>query len=501
VASVLASAIGQSGDNAEYFLNLTAYIRSHKLTERYLWELEREMLLCMCPWRARRYMQTLGLTRSSWDGAIKVKQMERGDGGAGTNSEHVCGGARLVGWGSNEYQQLESFTALQGGGHDTQKEEEEEEEEELFVHQAKDLCMCGDSSSCIDLVGHCVFPSRVVSGGSSSGVLTEEGSLYLWGGQSRDHDQLTALISLLNEEEDVAEGTASGDDVPFPDHRSVLRHVRGVAMGHEVVLVILNNGQVVSMGRNTYGECFPPHVDTSTSTSTGTSTSTSTSNCSGNDFVAHFLSFSPTHGVTSSPVTKDNITPPPSPPSPSLTGDSTGDGEVSSHEEEIVYLAAGVRQAVAVTKSGLFFSWGDRRYLPPQSHTWRPSAPPTSLKSADMTDTMEKNGDIEGNRDCEVRLHESESPMQYHLNVPIRILNASCGAKHTVLVDNIGRIWSLGDNSHGQLGRDIVMGAGVGKDKKPPRIDVSPGEVNLDCVPVRGIRWLKVCMCCIIYMH
>ena len=35
-----------------------------------------------------------------------------------------------------------------------------------------------------------------------------------------------------------------------------------------------------------------------------------------------------------------------------------------------------------------------------------------------------------------------------------KLVDVSCGTKHTVVVDTAGRIWTLGSNKHGSLGRD-----------------------------------------------
>ena len=88
--------------------------------------------------------------------------------------------------------------------------------------------------------------------------------------------------------------------------------------------------------------------------------------------------------------------------------------------------------------------------------------------------------------------------------------------EHTILVDNIGRIWSYGDNTYGQLGRDIAHTTAaecnnnsstipsLKKQKSTIKksIDNYPREVNFDSQSLEGspgfsksrsIRWIKVC--------
>ena len=446
VASILAFAIGQSGENAEYFLNLTDYIRSHNLTEIYLWELEREMLLCMCSWRARRYMKRFRLSSSSW----KTPHRER---------------VRLVGWGSNEYQQLEPFPV----GHVADVKSDE------IISFAKEL----DNIASTDVCQHCIFPGEVTTGGSSSGLLTPEGHLFIWGGDFTNNEcfleSLTALNAQCKVNFQLETETAVKLTSPFSaaTHAKTLLGVDKVVMGHDMWLLIMNNGRVVSMGNNKHGGFIPILSERNEKCTDD------------NDFVAHYLHFSLTNGVQSYPIVNRN-----------KDFDLTVDPISLDDSNEIIYLATGVRHSVAISTTGAVYAWGDKRYFPADSHLWSPPSP--SSPSVDFTDTCTSRHNLEEETGGKHR------PIYYHLNVPIKVLNACCGAKHTILVDNIGRVWSFGDNAFGQLGRELCIkgntetASGKQKKQRAKKVDVRPGQVNVDAATdktdssSRTIRWLKV---------
>ena len=50
-----------------------------------------------------------------------------------------------------------------------------------------------------------------------------------------------------------------------------------------------------------------------------------------------------------------------------------------------------------------------------------------------------------------------------------RVTDVACGRRHTVMVDSLNRVWTLGENKHGQLGRTT-------KGKKDP----TPAAVNME---------------------
>ena len=65
-----------------------------------------------------------------------------------------------------------------------------------------------------------------------------------------------------------------------------------------------------------------------------------------------------------------------------------------------------------------------------------------------------------------------------------RLLDVGCGAKHTVVVDDRGRAWSLGDNKYGQLGRDAInVGSDDGIKREVPHLCEGLEE---------GVQWNKV---------
>ena len=60
-----------------------------------------------------------------------------------------------------------------------------------------------------------------------------------------------------------------------------------------------------------------------------------------------------------------------------------------------------------------------------------------------------------------------------------KLLKVACGRRHTVVLDEYGRIWTLGDNKYGQLGR-----LRDDSDREPQLVDGPLGQVNSGCFAV-----------------
>lgn len=66
-----------------------------------------------------------------------------------------------------------------------------------------------------------------------------------------------------------------------------------------------------------------------------------------------------------------------------------------------------------------------------------------------------------------------------------KLVRAACGRRHTVALDEHGRVWTLGDNKYGQLGR--TAGAGVTASHVEPQLVEGPlGRVDSGCFDIRS---------------
>jgi len=65
-----------------------------------------------------------------------------------------------------------------------------------------------------------------------------------------------------------------------------------------------------------------------------------------------------------------------------------------------------------------------------------------------------------------------------------KLVKVACGRRHTVVLDEHGRIWTLGDNKYGQLGRLIDDSSKNSKDREPQLVDGPLGQVNSGCIAV-----------------
>ena len=137
IAEIIASAVGPSGANAEYLLQLTDYFAEHGL-------LARDPHL--------HYLANFVERRSGW--RRPRSSFMGGDGKEGADVA-VC----VVGWGSDEYGQISGTSS--GGEKD-------------LAPRPRHVSVTGTSS----LGAH--LPT-LLCGGAHSGVLTGEGRLHLWG--------------------------------------------------------------------------------------------------------------------------------------------------------------------------------------------------------------------------------------------------------------------------------------------------------------------------------
>ena len=200
-----------------------------------------------------------------------------------------------------------------------------------------------------------------------------------------------------------------GDLEVICNSRGSLGTIRGVltcSFGHQHVLVLLNgsggSSKLVAFGTDSYGQC------SGSNSSSGAGLSCS----GGNDvFISHtdlpsLVLVSGSHEFVAQHCQSDEDT--------------------NMSPMQISHIAAGVNHSAAVTADGRLLTWGDNKYL--QCSLFVPNA---SHVGGGFSDSA-----------------HAAPPMP-----PVRVVQVTCGHKHTTFVDSLGRLWTMGNNKHGQLGR------------------------------------------------
>lgn len=126
---------------------------------------------------------------------------------------------------------------------------------------------------------------------------------------------------------------------------------------------------------------------------------------------------------------------------------------IGSADDHFVDVAAGLFHSAAITKQGELLTWGCARFG--QSLT------PTNV------DTRHHDG--------------SAAPKlgRWRPADGSKLVQVSCGRRHTVALDEHGRVWTMGDNKYGQLGRSVD--ATVSKNAEPQLVEGMLGRANSGC--------------------
>lgn len=66
-----------------------------------------------------------------------------------------------------------------------------------------------------------------------------------------------------------------------------------------------------------------------------------------------------------------------------------------------------------------------------------------------------------------------------------KLVQVACGRRHTVALDEHGRVWTFGDNKYGQLGRDCGRGMALST-TEPERVDGPLGQVGSGCFAIHS---------------
>jgi cation transport regulator ChaC len=132
-----------------------------------------------------------------------------------------------------------------------------------------------------------------------------------------------------------------------------------------------------------------------------------------------------------------------------------------NHDDKIKHFSCGLRHSAGILASGSVCMFGNNSHLQTLQAEWTP--PP--IFSGDFY-------------------------------MRPAVVDIACGSKHTIFVDCFGEMWSFGDNTYGQLGRNItVSGANTSNaedqtKKSKQKCDGSPRKVDMSYCP--QARWTKV---------
>lgn len=116
-------------------------------------------------------------------------------------------------------------------------------------------------------------------------------------------------------------------------------------------------------------------------------------------------------------------------------------------EESFIDVAAGLFHSAAITRDGELVTWGCGRF----GQTLRP----TDASASTMGRWRPKDD--------------------------VKLLQVSCGRRHMIVLDEMGRLWTLGENKYGQLGR---INNAQANSVEPELISGPLGEHNSGCIQI-----------------
>ena len=276
-------------------------------------------------------------------------------------------------------------------------------------------------------------PRSLHAGGGHSALLTHGGDLYLWG--SNDAGQLgrprmDTKMGSIRKSTGGEGSTAKAPSSPCPLSRIVVPSlsdimVEAAALGHAHTLVIeKDTGRLFGFGDDGRGQV------------SGCATAADPYSC-------HAPRTTPSLGLSS--------------------------------EEGFVRAAAGLFHSAAITRlTGELITWGCGRF----GQCLRPMAALTGEKG-------EGRGGVGTSHENEAVALGASTVGRWRPPDGSKLVQVACGRRHTVVLDEYGRVWTLGDNKHGQLGRSSSMAKrGTLSNAEPQLVDGPLGEVNSGCFAI-----------------
>ena len=526
-ANIIAASKGPSGTNIEYLFGLIKFIKENGLSDEYLDNLCYDVLLRIGPWRARHVRQLYLYQQPSCTSYLPTYETVLNDRSRNTLRK------QLLGWGSNEFQQLVPwFRKLYNSSNNSNSNtistssiiNETVQEYTVDTHTAdmmiikspleidfshllndnpnssthdnnqpikysfslrdnstsiyirnnscilshktsdeysnlillpidtanshSDECARDNensieseiSSTSTSLV-HCnVLNDHLVAGGRWSGRLIDS-KLTLWG--SGLHD----LFDL-----DLLDGEVTHNNTNMFSIVEIYG-VSGCSIGHDHILIVTCKGIVIGLGDNSHGQCLgvmPLSFQinnhrrlhrSNTTYATDLQTNKGTSSQS-----------SDTGGVST--VLTDTDT---------------------TAFEHILKVSAGLKHSVAITKCGKVYAWGQNLHG----------------QCLDNIYTSVANQSAGSSTTSDINIIKNHSIGVWQTADGSHFIDVACGAKHTCVVDDLGRVYTFGSNTYGALGRSVnTASASSGrqsqKDNRPNLIEMTDARLQ------DGIRWQKV---------
>lgn len=496
VASVISAAIGPSGSNPQYLLNLYTYVdRQQGVGDPYLATLAVSVCRKIGSWQGRLLLLESHLEEKT-DSMVEERR--------------VFGSVSLdlMGWGSNESAQLLQVSHTRhrvrssSRGDILARAEEKAEGGALgrddLLNVAERIVCTVDRCAALSCPLQEVLHRQVYAGGSRSGLQVGN-TLFIWGDldshgcsfQSNSSGNVCVILpdavcwlwrwdcngrgaqsiatSLLSRH---ASTLTTSELAPFsrmcggvdgaPEHGQqksadtvgiscvlVVENVVCAAFGHNHTLVLLGSGEMLAMGCDDHGQC---------------------SGGGAQEMGIHLDGYEATQRTEG----LDTL-----PPPITSTAGSTRMG--------VIKLAAGLQHSAAITSTGILLTWGDGGSSSASARILeRPWLPPPCLPSpSDGLGSEAFNPPA-----CDLHLPDE------HCGVVPLVVDVSCGAKHTIVLDSVGRVFTFGDGRYGQLGRDLVDThdhSGTGRQSHVCR---TPTMVCwrdwAGSVAERDVRWMKV---------
>ena len=118
------------------------------------------------------------------------------------------------------------------------------------------------------------------------------------------------------------------------------------------------------------------------------------------------------------------------------------------NDEKVYSVAAGLFHSAVITEGGELITWGCDRF-----------------GQSNLSNEEQSNSKFPAKQSYAYR--------RWKPNDDNRIVDVACGRRHTIAVDSLNRIWTWGENKHGQLGR-TTKGK---KDSIPSIVDMN-GEIK-----------------------
>jgi len=142
-------------------------------------------------------------------------------------------------------------------------------------------------------------------------------------------------------------------------------------------------------------------------------------------------------------------------------------------KEHFVDVAAGLFHSAGVTQRGELVTWGCGRF--------GQCLVPTQVQNATTQDGLVGSSTAAASSSLSTvgRWHPADGS---------KLVQVACGRRHTVALDEHGRVWTLGDNKYGQLGRRRRSedATNTPANAEPQLVEGPLGKVNSRCFAIRS---------------